>query len=361
MTIMLYATPTVSRALGRQLDELDDLRSRLGDATGVPGPWLGQLRRQVRADTVKSSVSIEGFSVTTGEAAALVTGATTPDPQDRDRMAFACYARAMDHVGVMATEPRFRWNERAILDLHFDACHFQRDRSPGAWRTTPIAVTGPDGALAYQTPDADELPDLMAQVVGWLADGDLDAHAAVRAAMAHLHIVSVHPFRDGNGRIARIVQSLALAREGLLAPEFNSIEEYLGRKTADYYAVLRKVQGGRYQPDRDATPWLRFCITAHLEQAQLRLSQVTIAAHRWNALEELATNRGWPDRLVVALQQSLFSGLDRAGYAAEVDVSPATATSDIRRLVDADLVTQHGRARNTRYVATDRLRRLVIA
>ena len=67
----------------------------------------------------------------------------------------------------------------------------------------------------------------MDEVVEWLEHGDLDAHVAVRAAMAHLHVVSVHPFRDGNGRISRIVQSLVLARQGLLAPEFSSIEEYL--------------------------------------------------------------------------------------------------------------------------------------
>jgi Fic family protein len=73
----------------------------------------------------------------------------------------------------------------------------------------------------------------MTDVVGWLREGDLDAPVVVRAAMAHLHLVSVHPFGDGNGRIARIVQSLVLAREGLLSPEFASIEEYLGKHTRE--------------------------------------------------------------------------------------------------------------------------------
>lgn len=354
---MLFATPRTTKALAAQLREVDELRGRLGDATGVTGPWLGQLRRQVRATTMHSSVSIEGFLVPSEEGPAIVSGTSVPEPGDTNRMALACYAHAMDHVGTMAVDPRFRWLDRVILDLHFDACSFQRDKSPGLWRTGPIYVTNPRGGPpAYTGPDDDAVPRLMGEVVDWLHEGDLDSHIAVRAAMAHLHVVSVHPFGDGNGRISRIVQSLVLARGGLLAPEFSSIEEHLGRNTGDYYGVLQQVQGGSYQPDRDAAPWLRFCIAAHIQQARARLQQIDAAAKRWTILEELVESRGWPDRLVIALEQSLFEGVERKTYAKEADVSLATATSDLRRLADAGLLTQQGRARSTKYSASETLR-----
>jgi Fic family protein len=201
----------------------------------------------------------------------------------------------------------------------------------------------------------------MAETVDWLQNGDRDAHVVVRAAMAHLHVVSVHPFADGNGRISRIIQSLVLARDGLLSPEFGSIEEFLGHHTQEYYAVLRQTQGGAYQPGRDAGPWVRFCVNAHIDQARQRLDQLTQAASRWAALERLIEERDWPDRLVIALEQSLFDGAERAAYAAEAGVSPATASADLRRLLDAGFVTQVGRTRNTRYVASDQLRRLAVA
>jgi len=355
---MLYATPKATRALDAQLRELDGLRRRLGEGTGAPGPWLGQLRRQVRASSVESSVSIEGFTVPAGEAAALVAGDEQPPADDKNRLAVASYARAMDHVGIMSLDPNFRWSERVILDLHFDACHFQRDKLPGLWRTDPIYVTSPSGGPpAYEGPAAEQVPRLMTATADWLQHGDLDAHVIVRAAMAHLHVVSVHPFRDGNGRISRIVQSLVLARDGLLSPEFSSIEEYLGHNTQQYYAVLRQVQGGSYRPERDAGPWVRFCVTAHIEQASQRLEQIAQATARWATLERLVEGRDWPDRLVIALEQSLFDGAERAAYATEADISLATATSDLRRLLDAGLVTQIGRTRSTRYVASDELRR----
>ena len=339
-----------------QLSELDELRASLGRQVGGAGLWLGTLRRQVRASSIESSTSIEGFRVPTDEAVAIVSGEEIPKPDDENRMAVSCYARAMEHVGVMAGDPGFHWFDRVILDLHFDACYFQRDKSPGRWRTGPIGVTGSNGRLIYQAPDADDVSSLMTEIVDWLEHDDRDAHVVVRAAMAHLHVVSVHPVRDGNGRISRIVQSLVLAREGLLAAEFASIEEYLGEHTADYFRVLQEVQGGSYQPERDATAWISFCIQAHLAQARRRLEQIQQAAARWNFLEQLAENRGWPDRFVIALEQSLIGGTDRTRYRGEADVSPASATNDFRRLLDAGLVTQQGRGRNIRYRASDSLR-----
>jgi Fic family protein len=357
LSVMLFSTPPTTKPLARQLAELDELRGRLDDQAGIAGPWLGGLRRQWRASSAESSIEIEGFRVPEKDRLAVASGDEPPDPRDHDRMALSCYARAMDHVGVMSNDPVFRWVDRVILDLHFDACYFQKDKDPGQYRRSGIEVTYPrGGAPAYVGPSHDEVPKLMGKVVDWLDHGDLDAHVAVRAAMAHLHVVSVHPFRDGNGRISRIVQSLVLAREGLLAPEFISIEEYLGRNTEAYYEALQEAQGGRYQPERDAAPWVRFCVQAHVEQARRRLEQIAEAGARWSALEDLVEQRGWPDRLVIALEQSLFPGVDRASYSTEAEVSAPTASNDLRRLLDADLVVQRGKGRTTRYLASDVLR-----
>ncbi len=352
---MIYATPPITPALQERLDELAQLRDALGEEVKAPSRWMGSLRREVRATSIESSTSIEGFSVSPEEALALTSGRESADRGEENRQAVACYARAMDHVGTMAGDPVFRWLDRVILDLHFDACSFQRDKDPGLWRAGPIAVTGPGGTLEYRGPEESDVVPLMAEVVDWLADGDPEVDVVVRAAMAHLHVVSVHPFRDGNGRVSRIVQSLVLAREGLASPEFFSIEEYLGSHTPDYYAALRETQGGSYQPHRDASGWVGFCVEAHITQARQRLAQIEQAAARWGYLEDLVTARGWPERLVIALEQSLHSGSDRGAYGEEAEISPATASADFRRLLDAGLVVQQGRGRNISYVAGEPL------
>ena len=299
---------------------------------------MGTLRRFVRARSAEGSVSIEGFQVPDDEAAAIANREEPIDPDDENRMALASYARAMDHVAAMATDPEFRWTDRVLLDLHFDACAFQRDKSPGRWRTGPVRIVNGDGSVAYEGPAADRVPGLMAEIVEWLQGGARD-HAVVRAAMAHLHVISVHPFRDGNGRVSRIVQSLVLARDGIVAPDFGSIEEYLAENTPAYYAALQAAHGPDYDPSKsDASGWVEFCVNAHLAQARRRLAQIEEAATRWERLEALIAERGWPDRLAIALEQSLIGGADRAAYCSEADISPPTASSDFRRLLDAGLI-----------------------
>ena len=102
--------------------------------------------------------------------------------------------------------------------------------------------------------------------------------------MAHLNLVMIHPFKDGNGRMARALQTLVLAREAILAPEFSSIEEYLGRNTPAYFDVLGQVGGGKWQPERDARPWVRFVLTAHYRQALILerrpRERKTVGSHR---------------------------------------------------------------------------------
>lgn len=137
-----------------------------------------------------------------------------------------------------------------------------------------------------------------------------------------------------------------------MSPEFASIEEYLGEHTGGYYGVLQSVQGGHYRPERDASEWVSFCVEAHLSQARQRLAQIRQAGVRWTCLEGLVERRAWPGRLVIALEQSLFGGTDRRSYGQEAGISAATASNDFRRLLDAGLVTQRGRGRNTRYGAS---------
>lgn len=349
---MLYALPPLKAADRALLEEIDVLRRRLGHDVGRARPWVGTLRRQARASTTRSSTEIEGFRVTEQEALALVEGEAVAHTADRE--AVAGYALAMAHVAVLADDPSFRWSDRLVLDLHFEACWRSGAARPGRWRTGPVQVVASSGVV-YVAPDADDVATLMAEMVDWLQAGDLDAHPVIRAAMAHLNVVSIHPFRDGNGRISRVLQSLVLAREGVLAPELGSIEEYLARNTGAYYQALQQVQGGGWFPKRDATPWVQFCLVAHRAQAAERVAQSEAAARRWEALEALVAARGWPERLVIALERSLIGGADRAGYAREAGVSLATASGDLRRLVDAGLVERRGATQNARYFGSARL------
>ncbi|MGI8968779.1 MAG: Fic family protein [Chloroflexota bacterium] len=348
---MIHETPPLDASLASQLSELDQLRRQIGAETDTPSRWIGNLRRLARARAVESSVSIEGYRISLDQTRAILDRGRGRERDDIAEQAVACYGRAMDHVTVLAGDPSFEWSERLLLDLHFDACYFQFEQRPGRWRSGPMYVkSGP--RTVYEAPDADRLPSLIDELIAWLRTGDLEAHTVVRAAMAHLHLVSIHPFRDGNGRVSRLVQSLVLAREGTLAPEFASIEEYLGEHTSAYYAALDEAHGAVYDPSCDARNWVEFCVTAHLAQARRRLRDIKEAARRWNVCEQIAEARHWPDRLVIAMEQSLTGTLTNSTYREEADVTSEVARLDFNRLLDSGLVIPRGKGRATRYVAS---------
>jgi hypothetical protein len=83
------------------------------------------------------------------ETLAIARGNGPTNPTDEDRMALSCYARAMDHVGVMSNDPAFRWADRVVLDLHFDACYVQKDKAPGRYRRRGIEVFQGTDRAAY--------------------------------------------------------------------------------------------------------------------------------------------------------------------------------------------------------------------
>ena len=197
-----------------------------------------------------------------------------------------------------------RCGETTLSALHRMILRGRPGKSPGVYRRAGIVVIAAGRYAPRHTsaPDAPEVPGLMRELVVWLNEGDLDAPLLVRAAMAHLHLVRVHPWRDGNGRMSRCLQTLVIARDGRLAPEWCSIEEWLGHDlhTFEYYRALRET-GATYEPGGDAHGWVRFCLRAHHLQAQLVELRLLHAAALWPALVDLADRRGLARACVGAL------------------------------------------------------------
>ena len=123
----------------------------------------------------------------------------------------------------------------------------------------------------------------------------------VRSAMAHLNLVMIHPFRDGNGRMARALATLVLSRSDIGEPEFSSIEEWLGANTEDYYSVLAHTGHGSWKPRGDAHLWLAFILRAHHMQAQTLARRVAEAGQTWVELEALTAGHGLHERTLDAM------------------------------------------------------------
>ena len=134
-------------------------------------------------------------------------------------------------------------NTTLLLSLHYMMMKYDLNKRPGRWRPGAIWVQHePENVVVYEGPDVSLVPELMTELTGSL--NDRDGPVLVRAAMAHLNLVMIHPFSDGNGRMGRCLQTLVLTHDKILAPVFCSIEEYLGTNTQRYYDVLASVDSG---------------------------------------------------------------------------------------------------------------------
>lgn len=356
---MIFATPVCDERERAVIAEIGELRRNLKFQVQEPERWTGQLRRMSLGRAIQSSNSIEGINASLDDALAVAAG---EEPMDADRetaAALAGYRQAMTYVLQLSSDPDFSYGEDLIKSLHFIMLQHDLSKRPGRWRPGVIYVRHePSGEIVYEGPDAERVPGLVQELVQSL-NSTGDDPVLVRAAMAHLNLVLIHPFKDGNGRMARCLQTLVLAREGILAPEFSSIEEYLGHNTDAYYNVLKQVAGGYWQPKNDARPWVRFCLTAHYRQVRTLLFRAREAMRLWHALDVAARAHGLPERVIVPMFDAaqgfrVRNATYRSAMAGD-ELSEQTAGRDLKALVDRGLLVPKGERRGRYYVASDSL------
>jgi Fic family protein len=359
---MIFQAPALTDPDRGVLEALDGLRKELRFYLNEPRRWFGTLRRATFARAVQGSNSIEGYYATVEDVAAMIEGEEPLDADEETSHAIAGYRDAMTYVLQLATDLPVI-DESLVKSLHFMMLKYDLGKRPGQWRPGAIGVEDSEGRVVYTAPAREEIEPLMTEFLSDLNRGG--GAAMVRAAMAHLNLTMIHPFSDGNGRMARCLQSLVLASDGMISPEFSSIEEYLGRNTAAYYRVLADVGEGRWQPERNARPWLEFCLTAHYHQVRTLLRRVRETEALWDRCEQLAARYALPPRCVGPLCDAARGWrLRRSLYVKVVQsstgeaITDATATRDLRAIAGAGLLDPQGEKRGRQYQPTPELRRV---
>ena len=358
---MIFQTPQLDVTESSVLAEIRDLRQRLSYRLRQPRQWHGLLRRMTRARATRGSNSIEGYHASLDDAIAIGDDIEPLDATPDTRKSLAGYRDAMTFVLQLADDPHPSYSVDLLRSLHFMMMKHDLAARPGQWRIGDIYVRDDEReVVVYEGPEIDVVPELIDELIETLNAPLRDESALMRAAMAHLNLVMIHPFRDGNGRMARCLQALVLAREGVGDRVFGSLEEYLGIHTQAYYDVLGSVAGGSWQPQLDARPWIRFVLTAHLRQGRIELRRVREAERMWDDLERISARHSLPDRSLNALAMAA-NGLRvrNATYRAMTEgLSDEAASRDLRRLVDAGLLVPEGEKRGRYYRAGSPLREL---
>ncbi|MFE9582793.1 Fic family protein [Nocardia sp. NPDC006044] len=353
---MLYATPELDSTDNAVLSGIYRRRARLASAMRVPKRWPGLLRRNLMARAIQGSNSIEGYRVETDDAAAAVDYEEALTADERTFAEIRGYRQALGYVLTVA-QSAAPVDESTIRALHFMLLGHDLAKSPGQYRTGPIYVReDTSGDTVYEGPGSALVPGLMAELAEAL---ESDTDPIVAGAMAHLNLVMIHPFRDGNGRMARALQTLVVSRGGIAEPTFCSIEEWLGVNTDDYYRILAATGAGAWSPERDAGLWLKFNLRAHDIQAQTVEGRMHRTERAWSRLDELVGTHKLPERSVDILYDALIGfRIRRHGYLTRAQIDERTASRDLKALTDLGLLAARGETRGRHYVAGAQLMEL---
>jgi Fic family protein len=219
-----------------------------------------------------------------------------------------------------------------------------------AWRDDTIQVTsGPMGkeTVHFEAPSADKIPLEMNAFLAWF-----NTHQAIdpilKAAFAHLWFVTLHPFEDGNGRMARALTDMQLARADQSKQRFYSMSAQIQAERNTYYEILEATQKG----DLDITPWLYWflnCLLHSMAQTDATIALTLKRAQFWE------THRGADfnsrqHKILQLLLDDFFGKLTVSKYAKITKVSTDTSLRDIQDLVGKGVLEQVGSGRGTFYV-----------
>ena len=231
----------------------------------------------------------------------------------------------------------------------------------GAWRTEAVGamqvISGPMGheKVHFEAPHATALHHEMAQFLSWFEKAQ-PIDPVIEAGIAHLWFVTIHPFEDGNGRIARAIADMALARADGTSSRFYSMSRQIEQERKTYYTQLKRQQRGT----PDITEWLVWflsCLLRAIESAEDTLSAVLFKARLWEVINRRPVNDR--QRKIINRMLDNFRGhMTTSKYARIAKCSPDTALRDVQDLVAREILVQNpggGRSTSYRLITTDEL------
>jgi len=281
-------------------------------------------------------------------------GALTPADRDVEGVVEMMLDATQKYAHPLTAERLFGWH----------AALFPTGRSGmrkiivGAWRDDTAGamqvVSGPMGRerVHYEAPAANRLKPEMDSFLTWFGK-DEPADLVLKAGIAHLWFVTIHPFEDGNGRIARAIADMTLARSEKTAQRFYSMSAQIREERKAYYDILEATQKG----DLDITEWLHWflgCLGRAFDGAEVTLASVMRKARFWE--DHAGQSFNDRQRLVINRLLNGFEGkLTSSKYAKLAKCSPDTALRDIQDLLARSILAKDSAGgRSTSYSLADK-------
>ena len=348
------------------------LASKLAEVRHQQGRLLGRmeglgfdLRREASLDTLTSDVvkssAIEGEILNPEEVRSSIARRL-----GLDIAGLVPASRHVEGIVEMMLDATQKFSKPLTKDRLFGwhAALFPTGRSGmhkitvGGWRTAEAGamqvISGRAGRekVHFEAPGAERLEKEMKTFLAWF-EKKTDLDAVLKAGIAHFWFVTIHPFEDGNGRIARAIGDMALARADGTADRFYSLSAQIERERKAYYDHLERQQ--RSEPDiTDWLSWFLDCMGRAITSAETTLGNVLFKAELWKKINQSPVNDRQRNVINRMLEDGFKGFMNTSKYAKLAKCSNDTALRDIQDLVARGIFLQNeGGGRSTSYALAD--------
>jgi len=344
-------------ALQPALDELER-RRWLFDNLPVDPVHADWFRHRAWIRTIHGTTKIEGNTLSDLEVEEALTESSARFSH-KDALEVLGSRAALEFVDEIAPDPEIPIDEGVIREIHRRVLDdIDPMLTPGQYRRGENRVIDATGRTIFTTPPSGDVPELMRDLGLWLRrESDLGIAAPVRAALAHLEFVAIHPFYDGNGRTSRALARLILLRHGYAFEGLVSIDAYLDIHRTKYFAAIAKATRRQYRSGYDATPFVALFLEAaaaaadHLLVRLRGLGEVMIVLRREIVAGTL------PPSLIDGLAYAWINHSIRpADYIRMTGRPKQSASRDLGIAQRQGFLEGRGESRRRRYVVGERLR-----
>lgn len=319
-------------------------------------PLLPYFEKEFRKDAIVRAVHygthIEGNELNLSQAEKVMEGHDIPG-RDRDIQEILNYRRVMELIGALGVRNEdLKIDEELIKKLHvLTVDKILPPEKCGKFRESQVVIkNNQTGEVSFRPPEPNLVESEVSNLVGFMeSEENLEIHPVLKSGIVHYELVRIHPFVDGNGRVARALSTLTLFRDGYDIRRFFSLEEYFDNNPNDYYFALQSVS----EKDGDLTIWLEYFtqgLSIELSKIKDKIENISIDAH-------LKEKLGGKPIMLTERQIKIIEYIQKIGYLQNKAfgslfpmVSEDTILNELKGLQSSGIIKKTGSTKGAKYI-----------
>ncbi|MBI3109489.1 Fic family protein [Candidatus Daviesbacteria bacterium] len=350
---------TITNKILKDIGMIEAAKEVIINAPLVPA-WEAKFRKEAIERTIHHGTHLEGNPLSEEEVKDVLEGHEVV-ARDRDIQEILNYRNVLKFIDGVAMQigssGNYNFTMETVVEIHrLTTEKILPDQAVGKFRIRQVVVKNTKtGEISYTPPPAVEVPYLVEDLVNWInSDEAKAAHPVIKAGIIHYELARIHPFTDGNGRVARAVATLVMFLDGYDIRKFFSFEEYFDENPMDYYLTLQAVSNQLVLDthERDLTPWLEYFtvgVAIELNRVKEKVQRISVDARVKDRLGEQVTLNERQMMIMEYLHR--HSGMSNRDFRKIFpDFSDDTVLRELKFLRQKGLVKKAGGTKKAMYV-----------